>query len=374
MERNSVTSSRTSGFRVPRHEDMIERMQLQVMFPLECGTENKATRQQSAFNEHHAYPKALSSITRRMDAQTSADVPHLKQRPMPVIKYDYEPTPVHPVFVPQVNPPPDPGSYYPDYRITKPSAPVISMENKEEIAEPRKREVYSTGEILKLYNTKLRDFDVEKLSFPPQQDLHIQEVHTKIPPRSMSTMSSAPRDTLFRNRTAGDHLAPYDVKYEFRVPMFVDMNGQKHREVFPVGSDKDIAYQHVAEQLDKTKPRTKVFCDMKREASRNRATTKNKRVEMLDRLKKEQMEFMAELKPKVKTRTVKRRPKSSFACQTPRKAVFCDSRVDELPEEVFPYDPMKSFFKTQPRVRAIAIKDRRDPSNPLDFWRVPGPR
>ena len=354
---------------------MIERMQLQVTFPLECGTENRPTKPQSALNEPYVFHKAMSGITQHVDAQISADIRHVRQRSMPVRQYDYHTTPTQPIMVPQFNPPPDMGSYYPNYTITQPSVPAFSMEKKEDLHEPKEKEVFSNGEILSLYNTKLRDFDVAKLRMPAKSELDVREVSHKIEPRPLSVLASATeRDMLFRNPTCAEHLGPYNVRYEEHVPVFVDMRGQKERVIFPVDPEKDKFYPHVAEQLDKTKPRTQVFCDMKRERSRNPSTSRNKRVEMLDKLKQEHKDFLAELKPKVRSRSVKKRPKSSFACQTPRKAVFCDSRVDELPEEVFPYDPMKSFLKTKPRVRAIAIKDRRNITNPAEFWRAAGQR
>lgn len=372
---------RSSGtyrvFRVLDHEENMKRMKLQSMVPLSCGTEYITQRPLSALERPaERFENTISPYTRNVDCQISTDGKRIQHKVMIVETAEHKATSMTPLFTPQANPLPDPCSYDPNIAAQKPRAPNYTIQPKREnVDNVRKKELFATGEIVSLYTSRLRDFDPDMIKVRKMPELEIKEIKSKIASRPLSGMSSVtPRDAVFRNHAGGKHLDPYEIPYKEKI--VVPDLGDKERVVFPIEPDKNIKYDLAVEQRDKLRTREKTYCWMKHQKARDEKPKKNKTVDLLDRLKREQRSFMEEIRPKTTERCIKKeeRPKSSFAAQKGRvEKLWPDEKVDNTPEEILPYDPIKSFHKTQPRVRAVVIGERpKKPLSDVDFWKPGG--
>jgi hypothetical protein len=343
-------------------------MKMQSTIPISLGLEASSVPPAALERTYCTFGKVLSAKMRAVDAAESGNEVLTQTTVAPVKRpVRRQKSGLHLRRVRS----PDPCSYDPQFGAMLPRTPVVVLPKREH--SPRRKDVFSMEEILRLYTLELRDFDPEM-------------IETIVPERSMGNFSSlntrdyctltskSERKSCLIRESEAASLDPYDIPSQ-KDAVVPRLDLQRDRE-FEHPIDPGRRYERAVEQRDNLRPHSGNLCNMETQKSRDFEPPKNKTLEMMKRLKTEREQFIEELHPRAKSRDVKSaRPLSSFKGQMSRKGkLFPDERIEEIKEEFWPFDPLKALKKTKGRNAEMKIhtsnevKARTD----IEFWTVSG--
>lgn len=277
-------------------------------------------------------------------------------------------------------------------------------------------DAYSTADVISLYQTNMRDFDEKSVNYPKfeftSDDPHTISYKIRkecLKGESLCFKTAGNRD-FFDSNSLTKNIAPAD-PVSIKPPPVPILSRQKNRELsvldrlkfFNETADNDnIAgnyaddgtYKHfnmhnskvadlalslsrnypdAAIQLDKLKPRTPSLTSIRHQKPRFESPPKNKRVEFLEKITREQMNTMkkisknensksmlqhSKVKKIVKSPTKSNsRPKSAFDLQSSRPKSLFPDLPEPFPGTKYPCDPIESYKKTIPSPKRIKISD-----------------
>lgn len=294
--------------------------------------------------------------------------------------------------------------------------------DKKRISRKEKQfDAYSTADVISLYQANMRDYDTDSINYPKFEN-NADEIETikynaykeSLKGESLCFRHDGHRN-IFDDNSITKNIAPAD-PIPLPPPPVPNMSQQKNRELslldrlkfFNENAEKDdIAgkraddgtYKHfnmhnsqvadlalslsrnypdAATQLDKLKPRTPSAISLKYQASRFGSPQKNKRVEFLDKITREQVNTIkkisksqnneneptknvsvlsqAKSKKSVKM-PLKSRPKSAFDLQSSRPKSLFPGLPETSPGSKYPSDPIESYKKTIIQAKPIKISD-----------------
>jgi hypothetical protein len=209
-----------------------------------------------------------------------------------------------------------------------------------------------------MYHANLREFDPGERA---------ESALAWKPDRPSTYVSNTPRRPLFAVEQRWE-ISEANVSKPAKVKG-IDIRRQGPQSA-ELPADGDRVYELADAQRDRLRPRQPNYCDMKKQRPRD-TKHKNKRLETLARLERQQRDFLNGLKPERSAIQPPPRAETSFAVQTPRgRKTFPDEKIDDTPREFWPYDPVKSLKATRPRVHSGRIGDREKPLGPKEFWEV----
>lgn len=324
----------------------------------------------------------------------------------------------------------DPYDYY-DYEY----------EYEYEDAEQKEKQfdAYSTADVISLYQRNMRDFDENSIKYPKfeaynnaddSMTMKHQAYKESLKGESAGFRHDACRD-FFDTNSLTKNIQPADPVPPPPPPVPI-LARQKNREIGLLDRLKffnetaedgcciagrkadDGTYKHfnmhnaqvadlalsltrnypdAASQLDKLKPRTPSLTSIRHQQPRFESPPKNKRVEFLQKITREQRSTMKLLtknqsnedqsqkekcvsvlsqsksKRSVKTPAKsKSRPKSAFDLQSSRPKSLFPGMPEPFPGTKYPCDPIESYKKTIPAPKRIKISD----NSSRDFmWQPP---
>ena len=236
--------------------------------------------------------------------------------------------------------------------------------------------------------------------------------------RPTSTLDSkVPRDEVFRNYSGAKHLGPgqYNLPQQ-KPPVVLDMSNLHDRDCLPTKKGSQRIYPLAVEQADKLRP-NKPFHKFSTDTSRESKVVKNRRIQMLDKFKKEKQDLINEICKKSSLMSAKississknssendfnedyegkkrkisiselaedelnysidKRSKSALKKRTPfdiqssRPSLLPgEKNYANDPEPVYQFDPIESFKKMQPEVKFTTIRSRPKPLSDEKFWKT----
>lgn len=292
-------------------------------------------------------------------------------------------------------------------------------------------DAYSTADLISLYQANMRDFDGDSINYPKFESLNNADqpgtMEYKAHKESLKGESICFRHdgyrTIFDNNSPAKHLDPAD-PIPPPLPPVPILSRQKNRELSILDRLKfyneatenhniagafaddgtfkhfnmhnpqvaDLAlslsrnYPNAANQLDKLKPRTPSLPQIKYQTPRFGSPPKNKRVEFLDRLTKEQSTTIKKLSKsqinqaecnhrisitnqtksiqhtkatlnQIKQPKSKIRPKSAFDLQSSRPKSVFPGHSESPSESKYPSNTIESYKKTITQTKPIKISE-----------------
>jgi hypothetical protein len=339
------------------------------MVPLCTGNESTARHPPSPIDiKMFPFVGTISTFTRNIDTQTAVELPHVAIREGVVVteSIDHHHTPLKPPYRTQPPPTPGPGTYDIDYDRTAPRVSTTVLPSRE--IETKPITAFSTREVVKLFETRLRDVEPQHIQIP-QSPLSAPEVWPNLSSTPSLCFKTSGHGDVFANNSPAKHLQAFDPPPP-PTPAVPDLSRQS-RQRPPVEKFSDRLYEFAVDQQLKVGPRTPNALRFEEQSGRQDKPQKNKRVELLDSLTTDQQNYIRQMTRKRKNQgRSSRRPLSTFERESGRPvALFPDEKVlsDDGP---WPFDAIASHKKTIWREKIPAIHPRTREFVGPDFWQV----
>lgn len=345
-------------------------MKLRSMIPLNTGTEDISVPPPSPLEtKAESYTATLSNYTRNIDTMVALDVKEVHHQVVkPFQSTEHSKTSFKPHFTNKKRATPGPAAYDPKFDAIFKQEPQHGLPPHDSNYQPHPKCAYSTADIISMYNTSLRDFDPNNIQYPKMQELHPEIPEPPLTP-SLCFTCGGKRD-IFVNTSPAKHLIPID-PIDPPPPPVIDMKNRQTDREFYYPPDPNRIYHDAVRQRDQLRPKTPQVHRFDEQVARDMKPAKNARVAFIEKISKEQNDFMKHLSRKPVERKAEPSPraKSSFAHQRSRSnMLFPDEKEIKEKEPRFPFDPIESYKKTLPRVHTTKIREPGKPMPEELFW------
>lgn len=371
----------------------LERMQIMSVIPLNVGPEYSSPEIVSALDRNwDVYQNTISNYSQALEYgikknKKSGYIPSFKEDPFTKKDYfSYGHTTYEPSFHNMPLMPPEPASYYPDYKCTVPSPPKHQIQ---QLKQQKPIQNATTSDIVGQYSLNMRTFNPENISnlsdcFQADLDAHIDDhkVHSTFKEQKK-------RDDLFQKESLTANHEFYVPSSQFSQPISTqkklkkssyDLESMSDREFYQkVDSGRDYS-QKAFEQFLKLNDKSHLTPNLQRQSLRYRQPEKNSRVSFLDNLANEQNVMLKKLtKPRASSvvsqpsnlQTKLNNPsRSSFQKQLAREDFIPHSlKKETFSESKYHIDTEKSFKRIWPRIPTTKIyPSPKYQHQSKDFW------
>lgn len=375
MSKFETTASNEKAFK-----KTLERMQILSDIPLTVGSEYSSPEIISALDRNwDVYQNTISNYSQALEYgikknKKSGYIPSFKEDPFTKKDYfSYGHTTYEPSFHNSPLMPPEPASYYPDYKCTVPSSQKHQIQS---LIQQKPIQNATTSDIVEQYSLNMRTFDPENISNVSdrfQTALDYQAPDHKV----YSTFKEQKnRDDLFQKQTLSSNHDFYVPNSQFSQSISTqkklkkssyDLDSMSDREFTQkVDSGRDYS-QKAFEQFLKLNDKSHLTPSLQRQSLRYRPHEKNSRVSFLDNLADEQNIMLKKLtRPRassvvsqpsnLQTKVNNNPGRSSFQKQLSREDFVPQSLQKEtFTESKYHIDPGRSLKRIWPRVPTTKI-------------------
>lgn len=352
------------------HERSLDRMEIASAIPLEPDLEDSSNGPVSVLDQNfECFRNTLSSITENMDSFLAIYRKKGRHKELLPLEIKHKITAYKSGLKSQTMDTPDPTSYYSNYDFNKPSNRTIRLQPKEGTNAPKTTRVFSTAELIRRFDNNIRDFNIKEIEMPIsnyEPESSLIDKH-----RFYRTISGQKARDYSNPQTTAGHLDPMEPRPAPQKPC---LNFDRMSErVFEYPKDDGRYYELAVEQRDKLRPRI-ITHDFSRDTSRETTRKANKKLELRSRLIDERHKFIEHIsminKEKIthREKQIIRRPKSSFEAQLGRSERMFPGQKVAQDEPILPFDPIKSYRNTLPRVKTVVIRPTPPQMNDVMFW------
>lgn len=386
----SKFESTTSNEKVKKS---LERMQIMSVIPLTVGPEYSSPEIVSALDQNwDVYQNTMSNYSQALEYgikknKKSGYMPIFTEDPFTKKDYfSYGHTSYDPSFHNSPLMPPEPASYYPDYKCTIPSPPKHQIQSLKQ--QPPLHNA-TTSDIVEKYSLNMRTFNPNNISNISDNYLGLSDV--QIPDHKVhSTFKDQKnRDDLFQKQTLTATHDFYVPISEFSEPKSTQKKLKKssydldsmldRKDNQKIDSGRDYSAK-AFEQFLKLNDKSHLTPSLQRQSLRNRQPEKNSRVSFLDNLATEQNIMLKKI-TKARASSVISQPnnfqpstnaanRSSFQTQLSRdKFLPPNMKKETFGESKYHIDTGKSLKRIWPRVPTTKIyPPPKYVHHDKDFW------